>query len=91
MKRTEKRRKQAGLEQAESARSTLTEQEICQRIAEKAYGLYEKRGRVHGADVEDWLEAERLVLGELQDQNVHGTEKWHKQTDQVRVRSSSVP
>ncbi len=27
-----------------------------------AYDLYEKRGRVHGYDVEDWLEAERIVL-----------------------------
>jgi hypothetical protein len=71
----EKRRKQTGLEQVESARSTVTEQEICQRIADKAYDLYEKRGGAHGFDVEDWLEAERLVLRELQDQNVHGTEK----------------
>ncbi|HXX81192.1 MAG TPA: DUF2934 domain-containing protein [Thermodesulfovibrionales bacterium] len=27
-----------------------------------AYDLYEKRGRVHGYHVEDWLEAERIVL-----------------------------
>jgi len=38
--------------------------ELRERIAQKAYELYEKRGSAHGLDVEDWLEAERLVLGE---------------------------
>ena len=36
-----------------------------QRIAEKAYGLYECGGCCHGRDLEDWLEAERLVLSEI--------------------------
>jgi hypothetical protein len=27
-----------------------------------AYKLHEKRGRVHGYDLDDWLEAERIVL-----------------------------
>ena len=35
-----------------------------ERIARKAYELYEKRGWGHGLDTEDWLEAERLVLAE---------------------------
>ncbi len=30
------------------------------RIAEKAYALWEKRGRPHGDDLQDWLEAERI-------------------------------
>jgi len=34
------------------------------RIAKRAYELYEKRGRTHGKDFEDWLEAERQVLME---------------------------
>ena len=37
-----------------------------QRIAEKAYGLYECGGCCHGRDLEDWLEAERLVLAEIE-------------------------
>jgi hypothetical protein len=32
-------------------------------IARRAYELYEKRGRKHGHDLDDWLQAER----ELQD------------------------
>lgn len=31
-------------------------------VAKIAYDLHEKRGRVHGYDLEDWLEAERIVL-----------------------------
>ncbi|HLE09320.1 MAG TPA: DUF2934 domain-containing protein [Thermodesulfobacteriota bacterium] len=30
-------------------------------IAKTAYELFEKSGRVHGRDVENWLEAERIV------------------------------
>lgn len=40
-----------------------------QRIAEKAYQLYECRGCCHGHDVEDWLEAERLVSAEFEPQD----------------------
>ena len=40
-----------------------------QRTAEKAYELYECRGCCHGLDLEDWLEAERLVLAEIEAQN----------------------
>jgi len=47
------------------------EQILQQRIAEKAYELYECRGCCHGRDLDDWLEAEQLVLAEIasQDQN----------------------
>ena len=32
-------------------------------IAEMAYHLWEKRGRPHGNDMRDWLEAEKIVMG----------------------------
>lgn len=31
-------------------------------VAKMAYELYEKRGCVHGYDVDDWYEAERLIM-----------------------------
>jgi len=31
-------------------------------VAKIAYDLHEKRGRVHGYHLDDWLEAERIVL-----------------------------
>jgi hypothetical protein len=37
---------------------------IQDEIAKKAYELYEKRGGQDGNDLQDWLEAERLVLSE---------------------------
>jgi len=39
--------------------------EMRERIAQKAYELYEKRGRQAERDVEDWLEAEELVRKEM--------------------------
>jgi hypothetical protein len=35
------------------------------KVAKKAYELYAGRGGEHGHDVDDWLEAERLVVEEL--------------------------
>lgn len=35
-----------------------------ERIAERAYQLYQNRGQSHGSDLDDWLEAERIVLSE---------------------------
>jgi hypothetical protein len=35
-----------------------------QRIALRAYELFEARGCVDGFDLQDWLQAEREILGE---------------------------
>jgi ABC-type tungstate transport system permease subunit len=34
----------------------------CDRIRERAYALYESRGREAGLDEQDWLRAEREIL-----------------------------
>ena len=39
--------------------------EMRERIAQKAYELYETRGRQAERDVEDWLNAEKLVRKEM--------------------------
>jgi len=39
--------------------------EVRERIAKKAYDLYEQRGRQPDQDVEDWLKAEELVRREM--------------------------
>ena len=41
--------------------------EVRERIAKKAYELYERRGRQAERDVEDWLKAEELVRKEMTD------------------------
>lgn len=49
--------------------SGLSPLEFNARVARKAYELFEARGREEGRDVEDWLEAERLVKEELVQQS----------------------
>ncbi len=41
----------------------LDEKTLQEMIAKKAHELYEKRGGGHGSDLDDWLEAERIVMG----------------------------
>lgn len=43
----------------------LNGEELRERITKKAYERYLDRGQLDGYDLEDWLEAERLVLAEL--------------------------
>jgi hypothetical protein len=44
---------------------TIGDEELYQRVARKAYELYQQRGEKAGHDMEDWLTAERLVRDEL--------------------------
>ena len=39
--------------------------QVRERISEKAYELYEQRGRQAERDLEDWLKAEELVRKEM--------------------------
>ena len=48
----------------QSAVTAPSDEIVRARIAEQAYHLYEKRGRIPGHDAEDWLEAERWILAE---------------------------
>jgi len=38
-----------------------------EEVARIAYELFERRGGVHGHDLEDWVEAERLVRARRRD------------------------
>jgi hypothetical protein len=40
------------------------DQLLHERITERAYQLHQERGGSHGRDLEDWLEAERMILSE---------------------------
>ncbi len=62
------KRKGGSLRGKQAMEATLSEQELRERIALKAYELYEKRGRTSGCDVDDWLEAEKLVAAEITDE-----------------------
>ncbi|MBI3597815.1 MAG: DUF2934 domain-containing protein [Nitrospirae bacterium] len=58
-----------------------------EQIAQKAFELYEKRGWVHGLDVGDWLEAERLVLSEIQTGNKTRTKAPSKAETDPKVKT----
>ncbi|MFZ2197800.1 MAG: DUF2934 domain-containing protein [Thermodesulfovibrionales bacterium] len=40
----------------------MYERNLNDETAKLAYELHEKRGKIHGYDLADWLEAERTVL-----------------------------
>lgn len=43
----------------------VSKEEFMQLVQKKSYELYEKRGCQPGNDLEDWLNAERLVKEDL--------------------------
>jgi len=42
---------------------SLHDPDQMKKIAEMAYHIWDKRGRPHGSDMQDWLEAEKIVMG----------------------------
>ncbi len=44
---------------------TIREEELYERVAQRAYQLYQERGEEPGHDLADWLSAEQLVRAEL--------------------------
>jgi len=53
-----------GSEETGAAERAARRAEVHQgRVAQRAYELYEQRGRQEGQDLEDWLNAESQMLG----------------------------
>jgi Protein of unknown function (DUF2934) len=53
-----------GSEKTDPAEQAARRAEVHQgRVAQRAYELYEQRGRQEGRDLEDWLNAESQLLG----------------------------
>lgn len=53
------------LSPAEQKRPVELPDGMWERIAQKAYELWEARGRREGRDLEDWLDAETSVMDEI--------------------------
>lgn len=58
-------RKKTTSRNAQPPRLTLSDEELYERVARRAYELYQQRGEEHGHDLEDWLTAEQIVQEEL--------------------------
>jgi len=52
------------------SRKTSSSSDIEERIRQRAFELYEQRGRVDGFAFDDWLQAETEILGAQQPQKV---------------------
>ncbi len=61
-----------------------------QEISTIAYELYEKSGRMEGRDLDNWLEAERIVRERLATKETSGIEKIvssKRKTSRTRTKS----
>lgn len=67
------RRPQVVREAVTAPRATPEPRELKEKIAVKAYELFQRRGQADGHDLEDWLEAERSVLAELESRSKRRT------------------
>lgn len=47
-----------------SAASAASPRSRFERIAQRAYAIYERRGGEHGSSLDDWLQAEREIDSE---------------------------
>jgi len=65
MKTGMKQQQQQQQQQQTTVPASLNGEELQRRIAMKAYERYLDRGQLDGYDIDDWLEAEQLVLAEL--------------------------
>ena len=62
-------------------RDFLTDYELRDKVALRAYEIYEDRGGQNGRDIDDWLQAETDVLAETRQQ---------QETSPERIRTSGV-
>lgn len=53
--------KKAAVPKSPKKKPAESEESLLDRIAKKAYEIYESRGREAGRELEHWLEAEKLI------------------------------
>jgi len=71
----------------------MSKTDLNEEIAKVAYELYEKRGKSDGFDFDDWIKAEKMVLGRYQKIGESKTEDFVKhvvkKTVKKRTRTKS--
>lgn len=58
-------KREKNTQKTEAPPLVISDEELYERVARKAYELYQQRGEEWGHEIEDWLTAERLVKAEL--------------------------
>jgi hypothetical protein len=59
-------------------------------IAKAAYELYEKSGRIHGRDLENWINAERIVMARYAKKRRPGEEPMEETTEVTTMEEIPV-
>jgi len=67
-------------------RGDMNDEGLRERIATKAYELYQQHGGSHGHDLDHWLTAERLVQEELANSGSK-PERRQKRTQKARKKT----
>jgi hypothetical protein len=62
-----------------------TKEQLEEEIRRLAYQLYEKSGRIPGKEVENWLEAERIILSKYAEE-MGGKEESKKPEEKPKKR-----
>jgi hypothetical protein len=60
--------------------------DLYDEIVKVAYELWEQSGRIDGRDIENWLEAERIVLARGEMQTMEKTENIQKKSEEKKSR-----
>lgn len=81
-----KSRTLSAAKRARAAAPSETGPSLHERIARKAYELYEQRGQFPGHDVDDWLEAEQVVRAEAHAENSPKGSRRRKRGDRAQAR-----
>ncbi|MCX7966355.1 MAG: DUF2934 domain-containing protein [Syntrophorhabdaceae bacterium] len=69
---------------------------LYEEIARLAYEIFEREGRIHGRDLDHWLEAERIVISRYEAQFVaekgqkESKEEVEEKKTKTRVKSSKT-
>jgi hypothetical protein len=69
--------------------SILTDDDIREKVALRAYEIYEDRGGQHGRDIDDWLQAEDEVLAETEEKKALYGRKQPSATQSVEAPQST--
>ena len=67
----------------------LSDDEIREKVALRAYEIYEDRGGNHGRDLDDWLQAEDEVLAEIEEKKALYGRKQPSTTQSVEAVEST--
>jgi len=67
-KKSRTKKKTVSVKKVKKVRVKINPEKLHSLIEEKAYNIYEEKGRVWGNELENWCEAEKIVLGSLKKQ-----------------------